>query len=194
MNYYTRFKTYVTNSGALIHDNTDLSQWRHVRSKDNPTDNASRGMSAVKFIQQRRWIHAPEFLWKPEGNWAVEKSLVFQPVLQDDPEVRKGAAVFITVMNLETPTDHLISFFSDWIRLLKAVAGYLKVKNILMLIVKKQNKIPSGKITTRSSSQKRCIELGTFKTTLGGQLLTVEDLSQAERSIITYVQRHQWRF
>lgn len=40
-NDYTRFKTYVANRVALIRDNTDLSQWRYVKSKDNPADDAS---------------------------------------------------------------------------------------------------------------------------------------------------------
>lgn len=183
---------YVANRVALNRENTDLSQWRYVRSKDNPADEALRGMSAFKFMQQRRWIHAPEFLWKAEGNWAVEKSLVSQAMIQDNPEVRRGAAVFTTVTTNETPTDCLLSFFSDWMKLLKAVAWYVKIKNILMLIIKRQKELTSGHIAIRSSSQKMSTDLSTFKTTLGGQLLTVEDLSQAERSVITYVQRQSF--
>lgn len=84
-------------------------------------------------MQQWRWIHAPEFLWKPEESWPVEELLGLRSVLQDDPEVRKNAAAR---GSKETPTDPLISFFSDWMRLLKTVARYLKLKNALMLIIK----------------------------------------------------------
>ena len=115
-----------------------------------------------------------------------------EPVLQNDPEVRKNAAVFTTVASIETPTDHLISYFSDWKRLLKAVAWYLKVKNALMLTVKKRKELSSGPIPTRSSSQKGSTELSAFRPTLGGQLLTVEDLSQADRSVITDVQKQSF--
>ena len=150
------------------------------------------GMSAVKFMQQRRWLHAPEFLWKPEGSWPVEKVLGPQLVSQDDPEVKKKTTVLTTVTSFETPTDHLISFFSDWLRLLKAVAWYLKVKHVLMLIIRKRKEFSSGHITTRSSSQNVKVELDAFRTTLGGQFLTVKDISQAERSVITYVQRQSF--
>ena len=38
-----RYNIYVANRVSLIQDNTDLSQWRHVRSKDNPADAWSKG-------------------------------------------------------------------------------------------------------------------------------------------------------
>lgn len=115
-----KFKTYVANRVSMIRDNTELSQWRYVRSKDNPADDCSRGLTARKFREQKRWIHAPEFLWKPEKSWPVAGAL--GSLFQDDPEVRKGTAMFTAVVKTETPTDQLISFFSDWMKLLKAVA------------------------------------------------------------------------
>lgn len=122
-------------------------------------------------MQQRRWIHAPEFIWKPEESWPVKEALSSKSVLQDDPEVRKNTAVFITVVkNIEIPTDQLISFFSDWMRLLKAVAWYLKLKNALML-TKRRKELSLGHIDTRSCSQKVSTELDTFRTKLDGQLL-----------------------
>lgn len=108
-NDHTRFKTYVANRVTLICDNTNLSQWRYVSSKDNPFDDASRGLSVAKFMQTRRWIHAPEFLWKAEESWPVEGALGPKSMSQDDPEVRENAVVFTTVMgNIKTPTDLLI--------------------------------------------------------------------------------------
>ncbi|XDV29292.1 hypothetical protein PO909_032429 [Leuciscus waleckii] len=148
-----RFKTYVANRVSLIRDNSELSQWRYARSKDNPADDSSRGLSAGKFME-------------------------------DDPEVRRNTTVFTTVLNTKTPTDQLISYFSNWIRLLKAVAWYIKLKKALILRIKKQKGFPSYQVTIRSHSQKVNPKLEG-----GGQLLTVEDLLQAERSVISYVQR-----
>ncbi|KAG5264251.1 hypothetical protein AALO_G00251640 [Alosa alosa] len=85
-NDQARFKTYVANRVSLIRDNTELSQWRYVGTKDNPADDSSRGLSARKFMEQRRWIHAPEFLWNLEESWPVGEAP--GPMLQDDPEVR----------------------------------------------------------------------------------------------------------
>ena len=181
-----RFKTYVANRVSLIRDNSDPSQWRYVKGKDNPADDSSRGLSAGKFMEQRRWMHAPEFLWKPEESWPEVETL--GSVLQDDPEVRRSTAVFTAVVDTETPTDQLISYFSNWMKLLKAVAWYLKLKKSLMLRVKEKD-FPSYQVTTRSHSQKVSPKLKVFSTKPSGQLLTVEDLSQAERSVISYVQR-----
>lgn len=132
-------------------------------------------------------MHGPEFLWKPEEGWLEVKAL--DSVLQDDPEVRRNTTVFTTVVNTETPTDQLISYFSNWIRLLKAVAWYIKLKKALILRIKKQKGFPSYQVFTCSHSQKVSPKREVFRTKPGGQLLTVEDLLQAERSVISYVQR-----
>lgn len=57
--------------------------------------------------------------------------------------------------------------------MLRAVPWYLKVKDALMLIVRKRKKLSSDHVTTRSRNQEVSVELDTFRTTLGGQLLTV---------------------
>ena len=170
----------MANRVSLIRDNTDLSQWRYVCSKDNPADDSSRGLSARKFMEQRRWIHAPDFLWEPEERWPVVEAL--GPMFQDDPEIRRTPTVFTAVVETETATDRLISFFSSWIRLLKAVAWYLRLKSALMLLVKRGKEHPSSQISTRSNKQKWSCKFKDFRTSVGGQLLTVKDLADAERS------------
>lgn len=120
---HARFKTYVANRVSLICENTDQTQWRHVSGKENPVDDASRGLSAVKFIQQRRWLHAPDVPWKTEESWPTDMLMGTQLLLQVDPELKKNVAVFTTT-GTENPTDNLLSYFSDWQRLLRAVAWY----------------------------------------------------------------------
>ena len=44
-NQTKRFHTYVANRIAVIHNLSQESQWRHVSSKDNPADFASRGLN-----------------------------------------------------------------------------------------------------------------------------------------------------
>lgn len=151
-NDQTRFKTYVANRVSLIRDNTELCQWRYVSSKDNPADDSSRGLSARKFMERRRWIHAPEFLWKPEESWPVVEAL--GPKFQDDPEVRKTTTVFTGEVRTETPTDQLISFYSIWIRLLKAVAWCLRLKSVLIHMVKRRKEISTSEIGTCLTKKK----------------------------------------
>ncbi|KAK0132209.1 hypothetical protein N1851_032999 [Merluccius polli] len=109
----------------------------------------------------------------------------------DDPEVRKGAAMFTAVVKTETPTDQLISFFSNWMKLLKAVAWYLRLKCMLMLSmkIKREKPLPSPQIITRSNKEKMKIKSIDFRANTGGQLLSVKALTEAERSVISYVQQ-----
>ncbi|KAL7878224.1 hypothetical protein AOLI_G00091980 [Acnodon oligacanthus] len=137
-------------------------------------------------MEQRRWIHAPEFLRKSEESWPAVEALGF--VFQDDPEVRKNTAVFATAVKTETPTVQLILFFSDWMRLLKAVAWYLRLKDALMLRMKGGKEFLSPHIT-HSNRKKMSIKSEDFRTSTGEHLLTINDLAQAERAIIACVQR-----
>lgn len=119
-----------------------------------------------------------------QTGWPVVEAL--GPMLQDDPEVRKATTVFTAVVKTEPPTDQLISFFSNWIRLLKAVAWYLRLKSSLMLTVKRGKGLS---ISTHSNKQKWSSRFEDFRTHLGGQLLSVKDLKDAERSVVIYVQK-----
>ena len=40
-----RFKIFVANRAQLIRTHTDKHQWEHVKTKENPADDASRGLS-----------------------------------------------------------------------------------------------------------------------------------------------------
>lgn len=51
-----RFHTYVAKRVSFIRENTSTQQWRHVSSKDNPADDASRGLSVPVFLERKRWI------------------------------------------------------------------------------------------------------------------------------------------
>ncbi|KAL7850011.1 hypothetical protein SRHO_G00193600 [Serrasalmus rhombeus] len=179
-----RFKTYVANRVSLIRDNTHLSQWRYVSSKVNPADDCSRGLSARKLTEQRRWIHAPDFFWRSKERWPVIEAVC--SVFQDDPEVRKNTAVFATMVETETPTDQLILYFSDWMRLLKAVAWYIRLKGALMLKMKGGKELLSPLIT-HSNKKKEGIKSEDFRTATGGHL-SMNDIAEAEWAIIAYVQ------
>ena len=43
-----RFQTFVANQIALIHDGSEPSQWRYIPSKQNPADDAYRGLKVVR--------------------------------------------------------------------------------------------------------------------------------------------------
>ena len=61
------FKTFVAKRVHMIQENSNIKQWKYVPSKENPADDASRGMNFKKFVNIDRWFQGPKFLWKPQS-------------------------------------------------------------------------------------------------------------------------------
>lgn len=81
-----RFHTFVANRIATIRETVEPSQWRHVSSKDNPADDASRGMKIGDFLKNSRWLEGPAFLWSNEEHWLMDTLNV--TIDSDDAEVK----------------------------------------------------------------------------------------------------------
>ena len=58
-----RFKVFVANQVQKIQEHSDINQWNYVKGKDNPADDASRGLDARKETSSSRWFTGPAFLW-----------------------------------------------------------------------------------------------------------------------------------
>ena len=50
-----RFHTFVANRAAAIYEVTSPPQWKHVGTKQNPADDASRGLTAEALLKNKRW-------------------------------------------------------------------------------------------------------------------------------------------
>ena len=111
-----RFQTFVANRISMIQALTSISQWRHVATKLNPADDASRGLKADALLSSKRWISGPDFLTLPEAQWPTSAAL--GPIPAGDPEVRKDITVCSTEVKLEdNPTCRFIQYFSTWRKL-----------------------------------------------------------------------------
>ena len=155
-----RFKTFVANRVAKIHNASTPSQWRHVDTASNPADDGSRGMRATELINNQRWLNGPKFLWHSEEKWPVPPE-VLQELPQDDTEVKKAnvnAVVSIDSLN------ELITRFSSWSKLKRAVAWILRYKAFL-----------------RHKDDAQSVRK---------DYLTAEELKEAEFEIIKHVQRN----
>lgn len=170
----------------MIRANTSMSQWRFVSTKFNPADYASRGLSAKKCIECKQWIQGPMFLMNSENDWpAHDIDLRFNQA--DDQEVKRTVVSYTTnVRNKQSPTNQLLSHFSDWLRLKKAVAWYLKFKDVLRKLAKQRKEMEhkGTGVTTHSRSKKVASKMQVFNSTVSGQNITVEDTKEAEEVII----------
>ena len=89
-----RFHVYVGNRVQHIRDRSSPENWFHVPGKENPADEASRGLTAKELLESVRWFNGPQFLWQQDP-----LPLQPQPVytlLPSDNEVRKDQASALT--------------------------------------------------------------------------------------------------
>ena len=125
MNERRRFHVFVANRVKLIHDYTDVNQWRHVESKDNPADHASRGLTGKKFVECNQWFSGPRFLMQSEDNWP--RNSTEEEVDDCDPEVKRDLKVNITNVK---ERNHILS------QLEKGSSSWYRMKRVLAIIMK----------------------------------------------------------
>ncbi|KAG1935726.1 hypothetical protein F2P79_019030 [Pimephales promelas] len=112
-----RFHVYVANRVERIRLSTDAGQWRYVASEDNPADHASRGVTA-KQLTASNWFTGPEFLWQKE---LPTGEIMVGEIESSDPEVKKAQVHDTQAKEAKTLLER-VHKFSDWARLVKAVA------------------------------------------------------------------------
>lgn len=62
-------RAYVANRIKKIRQSAGNYEWRHVPTRDNPADLASRGMSAGELTSSKLWWHGPSWLTKAAEEW-----------------------------------------------------------------------------------------------------------------------------
>lgn len=113
-------KTFVANRVADINCKTNASDWRHVRSHDNPADLLSRGILPSEFKGAHLWIKGPSWLSSEEQFWPIQP-LNIKPI--NLPEARKSTCLAVTV-------DCSILFkYSSYTKLQRIIAICLRLIN-----------------------------------------------------------------
>ena len=109
-----RFRVFVANKQQLIRSHSNKTDWRYIDTKENPADDASRGLSMRQTEKVQRWMQGPGILYQGEESWGQpEENPV---VLDDDPEVVK--AVKVCVIKADNLVDVLERRISKWVRIL----------------------------------------------------------------------------
>ena len=171
-----RFQTFVANCVAKIREVISPSHWRHIPTKLNPADDASRGLSADELINNRRLLSTPDFLWKPETHRPTSSKDPIK-ILDEDPEIKGEVQTFATAMNTgESPIDTIFKRFSSWERLTKFVAWMFRYRANLQ---KARIRCRNGMFQERKNS--------------GIEPINVDEKIIAEKKIVKYVQDTSFR-
>ena len=115
-NTSSRFVTFVANRIQEILEATSVGQWRHVRSEYNPADYVSRGLAVLddRFVT---WIRGPSFLNGTDSNW--QDSI---PSMSSNDQLETRRVVLHVDRVAETSLDKLLEHYSEWTKLVRAVA------------------------------------------------------------------------
>ncbi|KAJ8351015.1 hypothetical protein AAFF_G00162240 [Aldrovandia affinis] len=191
-----RFKTFVANRINVIREATKPSQWKYVRTTENPADLPSRGLKAKSLAQSRTWIDGPSFLLNNECDWP-EQPMQRKESLQNDPEVKNTATVnTIQVEEDKEPMNKLIDYYSEWHKLKRAVAWILKLKRTLQQLKDERKELSRTIIQAEKDPEKQRSKLEhhmkKYKSTREKKPLTLDDLVAAESEIIKFSQRQQF--
>ncbi|KAL7296596.1 hypothetical protein TKK_0010023 [Trichogramma kaykai] len=104
--------------------------WRHVPSKENPSNCASRGISDKLLIDHALWWHGPTWLLEDPSTWPPESS----QELQTDAEQRTST-LFSTVNNHDE---------TDWQNWFEKFSSLHKIVRILAYTARFQNNATKG--------------------------------------------------
>ncbi|XP_066919725.1 uncharacterized protein [Clytia hemisphaerica] len=129
-NEVKRFHLFVSNRIKFIRENSALDQWLYVPSKENPSDDTTRGLKFNNTAKDKRWIHGPEFLYKPIEEWPVQPTKL--KIENDDKEVKRikcNAVMTIAEHILSTLEQHT----SKWHKMKRIVATMLNWRYKLKL-------------------------------------------------------------
>ncbi|XP_077971754.1 uncharacterized protein LOC144425871 [Styela clava] len=138
-NVSTRFKVFVANRIATIHELSEPSQWRHVGTKDNPADVASRGVMPSKLNKCNMWFQGPNFLCDSEENWP-ERPKILPQVSDNDPETKSTRQVCATTGKSKPALFKILERYSSWTKLCRSVAWLCRFKKCFLWKYGKKDK------------------------------------------------------
>ena len=65
----------MANRICQINENTHVEQWSYIPTRENPADDASRGLNAEWESSNNCWFQRPSFLWQEEKHWPNQDQL-----------------------------------------------------------------------------------------------------------------------
>ncbi|XP_070562165.1 uncharacterized protein [Ptychodera flava] len=142
-----RFHVFVANSVQLIRKHSSQNKWRHVDTKTNPADLASRGITADELLTRTLWWKGSAFL----TDFDLQQTTQEIPELDtNDPEVKKEATVLASQTNKDY-ADVLtrLEYFSSWHRAKRATALCMQFREKLQKRFVKKSKKHEDKETLK---------------------------------------------
>lgn len=117
-----RFHVFVAQRLGEIQELTNSVQWRHVASKENVADEATKRSKPLDFSSKSTWLFGPKFLLKDNNDWPKEERSNLDLIKNEENVLEvKNEFVLLNIVkeNLDLPDPQR---FSKWNRILRATA------------------------------------------------------------------------
>ncbi|XP_050066248.1 uncharacterized protein LOC114132630 [Aphis gossypii] len=125
----SRLKTYVANRVSQIMDVTEVKQWNHIGSQENPADIPSRGLRPEELLMSRLWWNGPAWLEGDEKDW------ILNPITHAEEELPEVREVKL-VLAATNPVNGILKHYSEWNRMLRGVAWLTIYSKYLRKMIK----------------------------------------------------------
>lgn len=89
-----RWSVFVANRVGEVQRLTDIKDWRHVSSSNNPADILSRGLNPIELASSSLWWHGPDFLQSNSESWPNSSFIHMDDMLE-----QKKAVVTVTTID-----------------------------------------------------------------------------------------------
>lgn len=113
-NHPSRWKTFVANRVATVHEILPAQAWRHIESEQNPADCASRGINREELESKNMWWHGPKFLAQSEKYWPIHTVVTPKNIAEE--------RIHVTIIREEP----IIARFSSYEHMLNVISFCLR--------------------------------------------------------------------
>jgi len=158
-----KWSVFVANRIGEIQRLTEIKNWRHVASANNPADIVSRGLDPCELADSAMWWHGPEFLRSNESFWPNGS---FSHLGNNTPEQRGVITLAATVE--PSIIEELLSKFSNLHKICRIIAYCMRLSkkqrptNLTALISPDESSIALGiicKAVQRQTFRSECEKL-----------------------------------
>lgn len=140
----------------------------------------------MAFLKYNDWFSGPDLLKAPESD-RPNLPAGLDPTHPDDSEIKKIKITVNAVLLKDCDsTSKLILYFSDWNKLQRELAWFLKLKDLLIKISRKRKEVVSCTLHVTKDDKMRLVErqIQEFKEKLQIRRLSMVDLKDSETAII----------
>ena len=106
----SRWKIFVGNRIAQVHENLAPRYWRHVSGAENPADVLSRGILPDGLLHHPLWFKGPSWLIKDETHWPAAENSPSLDVPEEEVKITSFLALAPPKNFLEPILDRVSSF------------------------------------------------------------------------------------